>query len=257
MSEASSLLAVSYGGGTNSTAMLIEMVRRNVRPDVIIFSDTGGERPETYAFIDAFDQWLQSHGFPEIIRVQSAVGGKPETLEAHCLRYSSLPSLAYGFKSCSVRFKIKPQERWMNSYEPAKQVWKSGGKIIKLVGYDAGERRRVKDRVDSKYRYVYPLIEWGWDRRKCRDVVAEAGFCPTKSACFFCPASKKHEVIDLARKHPELFERAIGIENCANLKTVKGLGRNFSWADLVEADERQFRLFADIWEDVPCGCYDG
>jgi len=40
-------LIAAYGGGVNSTAMLIGFVERNIKPDHIIFSDTGGERPET------------------------------------------------------------------------------------------------------------------------------------------------------------------------------------------------------------------
>jgi len=35
-------LIVAYGAGTNSTAMLIEMQKRNVIPDLILFADTGG-----------------------------------------------------------------------------------------------------------------------------------------------------------------------------------------------------------------------
>lgn len=45
---------VTYGGGTNSTAMLIGLMKQGIIPDRILFSDTGGERPDTYAFIDLF-----------------------------------------------------------------------------------------------------------------------------------------------------------------------------------------------------------
>lgn len=38
----------AFGGGVNSTAMLVEMHKRGIRPDLILFADTGGERPETY-----------------------------------------------------------------------------------------------------------------------------------------------------------------------------------------------------------------
>ena len=34
---------VSYGGGTNSTAMLVGLWERGERPDAIVFADTGGE----------------------------------------------------------------------------------------------------------------------------------------------------------------------------------------------------------------------
>lgn len=34
----------SYGGGRNGTGLAIEALRRGLRPDVILFADTGGER---------------------------------------------------------------------------------------------------------------------------------------------------------------------------------------------------------------------
>lgn len=89
------------------------------------------------------------------------------------------------------------------------------------------------------------------------DAVRQAELTPTKSACFFCPASKKHEILDLARNHPDLFDRAVQMENEAQLHSIKGLGRSFSWQGLVKADQTELRLFEDIWDDIPCGCYDG
>jgi 3'-phosphoadenosine 5'-phosphosulfate sulfotransferase (PAPS reductase)/FAD synthetase len=41
-------LVVAYGLGVNSTAMLVEFAPRGIRPDPVLFADTGGEKPETY-----------------------------------------------------------------------------------------------------------------------------------------------------------------------------------------------------------------
>ena len=59
-------IVVSYGGGKNSTAMLIWLWRQGIVPDLILFADTGGEKPETYEFIEVFNQWLLNKGMPEI-----------------------------------------------------------------------------------------------------------------------------------------------------------------------------------------------
>lgn len=40
--DPNSPIIVSYGGGTNSTAMLIAMVLKGIKPDLILFADTGG-----------------------------------------------------------------------------------------------------------------------------------------------------------------------------------------------------------------------
>jgi hypothetical protein len=39
-------LIVTWGGGVNSTAMLVGMKQRGIRPDRILFADTGGEKPD-------------------------------------------------------------------------------------------------------------------------------------------------------------------------------------------------------------------
>lgn len=47
------MIVVNFGGGTNSTALLVGMHERGIRPDVIVFSDTGSEVPHTYAHLAA------------------------------------------------------------------------------------------------------------------------------------------------------------------------------------------------------------
>lgn len=53
---------VSFGGGTNSTAMIIGMYLHKIPIDLILFADTGGEQPHTYKFIEIFNGWLEKHG---------------------------------------------------------------------------------------------------------------------------------------------------------------------------------------------------
>lgn len=240
---------VSYGGGTNSTAMLCGMVERRERPDAILFADTGGERPDTYNYVDGFSHWLKSKGFPEIIVVENL-----PTLEADCLKRNALPSVAYGFKSCSDRWKIRPQNRWVQRWPMALDTWKAGEKVTKCIGFDAGEPYRAEGKVgDERYTNRYPLIEWGWDRDACMEAIERSGQPqPGKSSCFFCPNSKQHEILALP---VELQERAIAMEDNAELGSIKGLGRGYSWKNLIHGDRKQIKLFPVA--DMPCGCYDG
>ena len=61
---------VSFGGGTNSTAMIIGMYLHKIPIDLILFADTGGEQPHTYEFMETFNEWLVKHGIPKIISVE-------------------------------------------------------------------------------------------------------------------------------------------------------------------------------------------
>lgn len=42
------MIIVGYGGGTDSTAMLVGLWQRRIPVDLILFSDPGGEQPHTY-----------------------------------------------------------------------------------------------------------------------------------------------------------------------------------------------------------------
>jgi hypothetical protein len=222
-----------------------------------MFADTGGEKPETYAYQAILADYLARHGLPPVMRVwkKNADMTPAPTLEQACLANKQLPSIAYGFKSCSDHYKIRPQEQVLRNWEPAIQAWANGHKVIKLIGFDAGEEYRV-DRVTESTRYEnrYPLIEYGWDREACVSAIHRAGLpLPPKSSCFFCPSTTKKEILGLQRTHPDLMHRAIQIERNADLTTLNGLGRRFSWESLLE--QGQFD-FPDP-PAVPCMCYDG
>ena len=164
---------VSYGGGANSTALLIGLHQHHIPVDLILFADTGAEHPHTYAYLDIMDRWLKDHGMPPITRVYKTTrDGKRLTLEQECLQSGTLPSMAYGFKRCSLKHKIGPQDKFCNRYPPCRKVWAAGKRVVKFIGYDAGESYRsdkvlLGDLADPKYSKWYPLMEWGWDRAAC------------------------------------------------------------------------------------------
>lgn len=251
-------VVLSFGGGVNSTALLVGLESREERPDLILFADTGGELPATYLNVAAMSAWCLAHDFPEIVTVRYD-SGPNKTLEDECLANTTLPSLAFGNRGCSVKWKRQPQQRYLRDWAPARDAWARGEAIESLIGIDAGEAHRGKFPPDKKYRYRFPLIEWGWARDECIQVIRDAGIpLPRKSACWFCPASKKGEVLELARDQPELFDRAVHMERNAKerLVTVRGLGRRWSWEALERADRAQLKLFPEAPE-IACMCFDG
>jgi hypothetical protein len=234
-------LAVAYGLGVDSTAMLIEFARRSVRPDLILFADTGGEKRETYQYLDVIQPFLASVSFPEVIVVRyRPKWAVYDTLEQQCLHTQTLPSLAYGGRSCSWKYKKTPQDQFVQRWLPAQRCWAQGKKVLKAIGFDAGpaDSRRHRYVEDEHFRYWYPLVEWRLDREDCKRIIREAGLpVPMNSACFFCPAMKKQEIVWLQEHHPDLLERALHIEANAQdkLTSVKGLGRSFSWASYLKS----------------------
>jgi hypothetical protein len=198
-------LIVAYGLGVDSTAALVEMRRRNIRPDAILFADTGSEKKETYDYLPVINSWLSSVGFPAVTIVKyQPVDFKNlppyATLGENCLTNGTLPSLAFGFKSCSLKWKVEPQNKWTNQWPMAVDCWRSGGKVRKVIGYDASPKdmkryAHARGMQDPKYDYWYPLIDWGMDRDACKRAITEAGLpVPPKSACVFCPATRPAEL---------------------------------------------------------------
>jgi len=253
-----SLLVVAYGGGVNSSALLVGMREHNITPDLILFADTGGEKPETYESVEAMSAWTVNEFGIRIVTVRASVK-TDATLEDNCLRLGTLPSIVYGGRTCSQRWKLEPCEKFLNHWEPARAAWARGEKIRNAKGIDAGEQHRAKDFSDKKTVVIYPLIEWNWAREECVAAIRRAGLSvPQKSACFYCPSSKKGEVLALKANHPELFGRAVQMERnaAAKLVNIKGLGRHWSWEGLAETAEAQAKLFPEPTQ-IPCMCFDG
>lgn len=222
-------IVVCYGAGVDSTAMLIALHRQGIRPDLITFADVGSEKPETYAMVETMNEWCRSVGFPEVTTCRKLT--LPSTsyvdLTYNCIDNETLPSLAFGMKSCSIKWKQGPQDQVLKGCKsgPNKRdphpIWIEaqgrGVKPVKLIGYDSGpaDLRRSKKLMteDDDFQYRYPLQQLGMARGDCIALIVDEGLpVPIKSACYFCPASQKWELWWLAGAHPELFEKALEME---------------------------------------------
>lgn len=253
-------LVIAYGGGLNSDAVLCGLRERDIVPDLILFADTKGEHPHTYDHMRIIDAFTRLWWNLPIMTVRKLYKGEHEGLEGECIRKSLLPALAYGKKGCSVKHKIEPQTRYTKK-------WMDSGNIKtirRVIGYDAGEGHRAVGKTEENLKRGrkvinwYPLIEWQWRREDCASVVKRHGIpLAMKSACFFCPSSKRSEVLRLRDEYPALLERALAMEDRAQatVTTKRGLGgeRNY-WREWLAADDAQFKLDLEP-QHMPCGCH--
>lgn len=172
-----------------------------------------------------------------------------DNLEGNCVDNETLPSLAFGMHSCSVKWKIQPQDYYVQGctskynfqpgWQPALDAWAQGINPVKAIGYDDGkaDRKRagkvhgkVHDKKLNGYDFWYPLQDMGWERSDCIQAIVEEGLqVPVKSACYFCPASKPWELWWLAGTHPHLFIKACQLEHGALT------GRHSRW-DVIAFD---------------------
>lgn len=257
---ANRLTAACFGAGVDSTAMLVALKLADLRPDIITFADLRAEKPETLDHLHRMNAVLVEWGWEPIAvcRKETLPGTGYSDLYGNCMSNETLPSLAFGLKSCSAKWKRLPQDQLIKGVKsgpnacPPHPVWieavRRGERIIKLIGYDCGrvDIRRAHNLAvaDADFDYAYPLQMLGWDRAACIRIITDtlgADMVPIKSACFFCPASKIWELYWLAAHHPDLLERALVLERNAltgRHSRFSEVAFGASWEHLVRNADR-------------------
>jgi len=227
-------VVLAYGIGVDSTALLVEMEARGEPPDLVLSADPGAEKPETYAYQQMMAAWMAARGIPyEVVRyIPRRFKHWPPyySILANVLTNATLPSISLGRHSCSLKWKVAPQDAYLRTWAPARAAWSRGQKVVRLIGYDASpadNRRYAHASVidDPLFECRYPLREWGWTRDRCVARIAAAGLpVPPKSSCFFCGAIRPDEV----RALPAWCLRLIVLIEARaepRLRTVEGLWR--------------------------------
>lgn len=238
---------VSFGGGTNSTAMIIGMYLHKIPIDLILFADTGGEQPHTYEFMGTFNEWLVKHGIPKIVSVEyHDKDGNRLTLEQECINSGRLPSIAYGVEGQigneasveeylqalvtvfrEVRRVLRPDGTlWVNvgdSYatkagsQPPTNTRNSCGHTAKRVpqGY------KKKDLIGIPWQLAFALRADGWYLRQ--DIIWQKPNCMPESVNDRC--TKSHEYIFLLSKSERYYFDASAISE--PVTSAKGNARTF------------------------------
>ena len=185
-------------GGKDSSALAVYL-RDKVPRMEYFFCDTGAELPETYEYLTRLEVIL---GKP-IVRL-NAHRGFDHWFEVF---RGTLPSPQ--MRWCTRNMKIRPIEEWIGE-APA----------LSYVAIRADESNR-KGYISTKsnIRARFPFIEDGIDRDRVTRILDDAGVglpayyeWRTRSGCYFCFYQRKAEWIGLAERHPDLFERAVAIE---------------------------------------------
>jgi hypothetical protein len=180
-----------------------------------------------------------------------------------CLTNATLPSKSLGGSSCSLKYKKAPQDAFLAGWQPAKDAWARGQRVIRLIGYDAGPRDTLRANHalsidDPLYDCRYPLREWGWDREACEARIVAAGLpVPPKSACWLCIANRPQEIRELPRWCLRLIV-LVEARAAPRLHTVEGLWRRSTKArpgrmtDFIRAEGLlPAREIDRIWRDAP------
>lgn len=262
------LRSVPYGGGVQSTALLVLAARRTIDFPLFLFANVGddSENPATTAYVHEIAvPYAELHGIELAILDRHRRTGEIETLMDRLTKEGSrsvpipvrMSNGAPGTRSCTVDFKIKVvgkelKRRGATPDRPATLA----------VGISLDEMHRAHNRKEVVCEQVtYPLLDLRLSRQDCRNIIEREGLpIPPKSSCFFCPFHRPATWGDMARDEPELFEKSAQLEDLLNARRVT-LGKdsvyltrfNAPLRDAISANQ-DLLPFTDLGDD---GCDNG
>lgn len=247
MVEESARYVLSYGGGINTVALMLLITQEKMPLDEVVFADTGGEVPETYDYLSISREYFKQHGIP-FKTVQTLKHGKDD-LYGNSWNRHVIPSALWRWSTRD--FKVRPIHRYYRSL---------GTHINQYMGIAYDEVERMKDSRVDYVTNLYPLIDRRITREDCVRIIKDSGLpVPVKSGCFFCPFNSLDRWRWLYKEHPELYARAIKLEehskhfpeqrltdqvfrNRAKL-TLRELGEAFESGSVAVLDQ----------PEIPCG----
>ena len=237
---------LSFGGGVNTVALMVMLVRDRAPLDGVVFADTGGETPATYESVAMSRQYLAEHGIPFTV-VESRPSGTD--LYGTALRRRVIPSVQWRW--CTRDYKVNPIQRYYRQL---------GRHVNQYMGIAFDEVHRMRDSRETYITNLYPLIDGRLKRQDCVALIEESGLpVPEKSGCYFCPFNSSGRWRQLLERCPELFDKAIQLEeNSKHFPRQRLTDQMFHERDQVTLREYRSRLEsgtddAQIPDGLECG----
>jgi hypothetical protein len=224
----------SFGGGVQSTAVMVLAAQGKVKYDAFVFANVGAdsENPATLEYIKNYTKpFAQEHGlnFVEVSRVRR---GEPLTLLEFAMEENrTIPLPVYletgapANRQCTIDFKIRVIDRWAKKQGVTRLVMGLG------ISTDEIHRARTTEWEMDKTTNImkkkeYPLIDLMLSRDDCHTLIREAGLpLAPKSSCWFCPFQKPSAWTEMRQDNPDMFDKAVALENRLNEKR-EYLGRD-------------------------------
>lgn len=242
------LRVLSYGGGTQSAALALMSAAGDLpRLDCVIFADTQGELPETYAYAEYVKGILERAG----IEFRTITSGSLEaallspvrtmhnpTPPAHVLNPDGSKGRIGAYR-CSYDYKRRIIQQEVKRLCGGRGDWKRTT-VEQWIGFSVDETMRMRAEDECRCAHPYrrhergqtcgapkckceafsrwrinrwPLVELGFRRGDTIRWFGEHGHpTPPRSACWFCPNGGDARWRELREKHPDLWDRACTLD---------------------------------------------
>jgi len=206
------LTVVSYGGGIQSTALVVLAMRECWTVDEIVHVDLmGAESPATREYVCYFREWLRrEHGRDITIIERDLYGDMLARPGFTPVPWRGKYERFMLSRQCTRQYKVAPLQRYLYDRCP--------GECIRLMlGISVDEYHRMRDSSAARVEHVYPLVDRRLTRWQCREIVERAGLAvPSKSSCWFCPYRSSASQWALVQRYPGLAGMARALEDRIN-----------------------------------------
>jgi hypothetical protein len=223
------LRAFSFGGGVQSTAALVLAAQGKIDYPIFLFANVGddSEHPATLKYVhEVAMPYAKEHDI-ELVELRKTISrgprkGQQETILGRIMRPDSKTQVIPVFLSgsgapanrgCTHDFKIRVLARYLKQQGAA-----PNDPAIVGLGISVDEFQRM--RTDSGIAWQkldYPLIDLRMTRADCAATIRAAGLpVPPKSSCWFCPFHSTAAWRRLKNDRPDLFVRAVELEQHMN-----------------------------------------
>lgn len=192
---------LSYGGGVDSTALMLYLKYVEKISFEAIFVDTGCEKPETIDYV----KMINTKVHPVTTLIPNFEGS--QSLYDHCKKKNIIPSMCNRW--CTGKAKISTMRKYME--RPCNVH----------IGIGWYEKERIAEKTFPKgITPKYILEREGYTRQDCISLIQDYKLpVPIKSSCFICPFMKKKEVRQLWVNHPDLVMQASELEKTCKYDT--------------------------------------
>lgn len=229
------LNVISYGGGVQSTALLVMAAQKHIAYKTFLFCNVGedSEHPKTLAYVhDIAMPYANAHGI-ELIELHKTRLGEPETLYQRLMRPDRSVGIpvrmsngAPGRRACTKDFKIMVVAKWLREHGATAKTPATVG-----MGISLDEFQRMRNDSGLDYEHLdYPLIDQRFTRDMCIELIGQAGLpIPPKSSCWFCPFHTIRKWQEMREQEPDLFWKAAELEVYLNEKRQNILHKDKVW----------------------------
>lgn len=236
MSGGYDLTYISFGAGTQSTAMAIcsALGLHGVpRADYAIFADTKDELAETYRHVNRMTEWLASHKIPVHVSSQGNLmaelrGAQAKGRAGYIVSIPAFTESRDGRagtlrRQCTKEYKLEPIQRHVRKLLGFGKGERIAGKkrARALIGISLDELIRAKPSRVPWITNSHPLIDARLRVDDCARICLEhLGHVPSKSACKACPYHDDRYWAWLKKGSPKEFEEA-----CRTDDAIRNLAR--------------------------------